>query len=192
VATSDSRVPATTSIPVTVAPSTTVATSRTVFDFAQPASVTGWYNQDDPVMGGLSRSGAAWRDGALLFAGTLSLENNGGFASVLSPRDDPIGPRVDGGSALAIRALGDGRTYVVQLRQADEPGAYIARLPTEAGVDRTYELPWAAFEAVDFMLRPRTDAPALDPGSLGQLAVYLTDKQEGPFELAIRRVDVTG
>ncbi|MEZ5142892.1 MAG: CIA30 family protein [Acidimicrobiales bacterium] len=170
-------------------PATTAVPARTIFDFAAPASVNGWYNQDDPVMGGRSRSAATWRDGVLVFAGDLSLENNGGFASVLSPRDEPIGPRLAGASALVLHATGDGRTYVVQLRRADEPGAYIQRLPTEAGVERSYELPLSGFEPVDFMLRPRPDAVALDPAALGQLAVYVTDKQEGPFGLAVRRID---
>lgn len=140
-------------------------------------------------MGGLSRSATSWRDGALVFSGNLSLENNGGFASVLSPRDEPIGPRVAGASALEVRARGDGRTYVVQLRRADEPGAFVQSLPTEAGVERSYELAWSGFEPVDFMLRPKPDAPALEPAALGQVAIYLTDKQQGPFEVAIRRID---
>jgi len=171
---------------------TAPAAGRTVFAFPTAASVEGWVNQDDPVMGGRSRSAASWSDGALVFAGTLSLENNGGFASVLSPRTDPAGPRMAGATGLALDATGDGRTYVVQLRAGDRSGAHIQRITTEAGVARTYDLPLSGFEPVNFMLQRDVAAPPLDPADVGQVAIYLTDKQEGPFSLQVRRLAATG
>ena len=42
----------------------------------------------DQVMGGRSVSRAELADGALLFAGDLSLEHGGGFASIRSPAAD--------------------------------------------------------------------------------------------------------
>lgn len=177
----------------TSAPATSAPTAeRTVFAFPSAASVDGWVNQDDPVMGGLSRSAAAWRDGALVFSGTVSLENHGGFASVLSPRADPAGPRMVGATGLALDATGDGRTYVVQLRPTGRAGAYIQRVSTEAGVARTYALPLAGFEPVDFMLQRDAAAPPLDPTAVGQVAIYVTDGQEGPFTLEVRRLAATG
>lgn len=175
------------------APGTTMPVGdRTVFAFPTAASVDGWVNQDDPVMGGRSRSAATWSDGALVFAGNLSLENNGGFASVLSPRSDPTGPRLAGATGLTLDATGDGRTYVVQLRSADRAGAYIQRVTTEAGVARTYALPLSGFDPVNFMLQRDQAAPPLDPADVGQIAIYLTDEQEGPFSLEVRRVAATG
>lgn len=41
-----------------------------------------WISVDDDVMGGHSRGSAVLRDGVLRFAGALSLEDNGGFASI--------------------------------------------------------------------------------------------------------------
>lgn len=182
----------TTSTAARAATTTAPAADRTVFAFPTAASVEGWVNQDDPVMGGLSRSAATWSDGALVFSGTLSLENNGGFASVLSPRTDPAGPRLAGATGLALDATGDGRTYVVQLRAADRSGAYIQRVTTEAGTPRTYDLPLSGFEPVNFMLQRDASAPPLDPADVGQVAIYVTDEQEGLFSLQVRRLAATG
>jgi hypothetical protein len=44
-----------------------------------------WYVVNDGVMGGLSKSELSPTDTSLLFKGTVSLENNGGFASIRSP-----------------------------------------------------------------------------------------------------------
>lgn len=178
--------------PAPVTATTAPVRDRTVFAFPTAASVDGWVNQDDPVMGGVSRSAATWSDGALVFSGNLSLENNGGFASVLSPRTDPAGPRMAGATGLTLDATGDGRTYVVQLRSADRAGAYIQRVTTEAGAARSYDLPISGFEPVNFMLQRDQAAPPLDPADVGQVAIYVTDKQEGPFSLQVRRLAATG
>ncbi len=41
-----------------------------------------WTAQNDSVMGGVSKGNAVIRDGLLHFTGSLSFENNGGFAQV--------------------------------------------------------------------------------------------------------------
>lgn len=183
------------SIPTTVSteagsPSTANAGRRPLFDFGAPDAAMSWRNQDDTVMGGRSGSTASVSDSALAFRGNLSLENNGGFASVISEVDPSLGDRAAGGERLRIRAVGDGRTYIVQARVGARY-SYIQRFATEAGVPRVYELPIADFQPVTFMLTPAVSAPpALDPADLSQLAFYLTDKQAGPFALRVERVDV--
>ena len=130
-------------------------------------------------------------DGALVFTGNLSLENNGGFVSVISEVDPSLGDRAAGSQRLRIRAVGDGRTYIVQARVGAQH-TYIQRFATEAGVPRVYELPMADFQPVTFMLTPALAAPpVLDPADLSQLAFYLTDKQAGGFALRVERIDVT-
>ncbi len=184
---------ATSSAPaMSAAPDTSAAAAaeRVVVSFAEAGSIEGWSNVDDTVMGGVSASTTSWEDGRLVFAGDLSLENNGGFTSIRSPQDAALGSVLDGADAIGVVAEGDGRTYVLQLRTADEL-LYIARFATVDGEQQRYELPLDGFEPVTRFLDPAPDTPPLDPSTVVQLAIYLLDGQVGPFRLAVSAVDAT-
>jgi NADH dehydrogenase [ubiquinone] 1 alpha subcomplex assembly factor 1 len=180
----------------TLATTTTTAASTTttaaaaptaLFDFADAASATGWTTQNDTVMGGVSQSTGTWRNGQLVFQGTLSLENNGGFTSLVSPIDNQLGQRAAGASAIVIGALGDGKTYVLQLRGNDET-RFIQRFETAAGTPQKYVLPIDKFEAVTSFLNPVANAAPIELANIRQVAVYLLDKQAGEFELAVTSI----
>ena len=163
-----------------------------LLDFADAADVAAWRTVNDPVMGGRSTSAVTFGDGGLVFSGTLSLENNGGFASARGPDDPEIGFKAARATSLRVRATGDGKTYVLRVGAAGQPWSYIQRFSTEAGVQRTYELPITGFQPVGMRLDPAPDAPqALDPSRISQVAVYILDKQQGPFALTIRGIDAT-
>ncbi len=152
--------------------------------------VARWTTVNDPVMGGRSTSKVTYGDGGLVFSGTISLENNGGFASARSPEDPDIGRRATGATSIRLRAVGDGKTYVLKVGAAGQAWSYIQRFPTEAGVQRTYELPVGAFQPVGMRLDPAPQAPAtLDPSSISGVSVYILDKQQGPFAITITGID---
>lgn len=66
-------------------PSLQVDTSRVLYDFDKPELANNWQIVNDGVMGGRSSSRLTISgDGTASFLGDLSLENNGGFASVRS------------------------------------------------------------------------------------------------------------
>lgn len=154
--------------------------------------VTTWTTVNDPVMGGMSTSKITFGDGGLVFSGTVSLENKGGFASARSPQNPGIGRRAAGAKSLRVHALGDGKTYLLKVGAAGQPWSYIQRFPTEAAVQRTYELPIEGFEPVGMRLDPAPDAPqTLDPSSISQVAIYILDKQQGPFEITVSAIDAT-
>lgn len=152
--------------------------------------VAGWTTVDDPVMGGRSTSSVAFGNDGLMFSGNISLENNGGFASARSPHDPGIGQRAAGSKSLRVHAVGDGKTYVLKVGTAGLPYGYIQRFSTEAGVARGYDLPIEGFQAVEQRLDPAPGAPQrLDPSSIDQVAVFILDKQQGPFKIAISGID---
>lgn len=147
-----------------------------------------WAIVNDGVMGGRSSSAMTWEDGAAVFAGDLSLANNGGFASVRFAV--PQGA-LEGVARLLVRVRGDGCRYQLRLR----PGrrfdgvAYKADFDTPAGEWITIGLPLDAFEPTFRGYRPRGAGP-LDPSEVGQVGFMLTDKQEGPFRLEIEWIAV--
>ena len=151
--------------------------------------VAAWTTVNDPVMGGMSASRIEF-DGGLVFSGNISLENNGGFASARGPQDPDIGRRAAGARSLLVRARGDGKTYVLKVGTAGQPWSYIQRFATEAGVQRSYELPVEDFEPVGMRLDPAPEAPqTLNPSSITQVSVYILDKQQGSFELTVSSID---
>ena len=162
-------------------------------DFNNANEVAAWTTVNDPVMGGRSTSAITFGDGGLTFSGTISLENNGGFASARGPENPDIGRKAAGATSLLIRAVGDGKTYVVRVGVGGQPWSYIQRFTTQAAVERTYPLPIAGFQAVGMRLDPAPNAPqALDPSAISRISVYILDKQQGPFEITINGIDAAG
>lgn len=161
-------------------------------NLGDPGAVAGWTTVNDPVMGGRSTSNVFYGDGGLVFAGNISLENNGGFASARSPQDPEIGRRATGAKSLDLRAVGDGKTYLLKVDSAGQPWSYIQRFSTEAGVRRSYALPVDGFQPVGMRLDPAPYAPQrMDPSAISRVSIYILDKQEGPFQLAVSGIDAS-
>ena len=168
-------------------------TNVPLVDFNNANEMAAWTTVNDPVMGGRSTSAITFGDGGLTFSGTISLENNGGFASARGPENPDIGRKAAGATSLLIRAVGDGKTYVVRVGVGGQPWSYIQRFTTQAAVERTYPLPIAGFQAVGMRLDPAPNAPqALDPSAISRISVYILDKQQGPFEITINGIDAAG
>ena len=176
----------TTSSTTTPAPTVTVEAPVVLYDFGSPEAVDGWTTVNDTVMGGVSTATVTWNEGALVFAGTVSLDNNGGFTSVVGPPDGALGAASPSTAGLSLVGTGDGKTYVAQLRTTS--GGFIQRFATAPGQAAVWELPFDGFTPVDFMLDPRPAAPPLDPASITQIAIYLLDGQEGPFTLSLTEI----
>lgn len=143
-----------------------------------------WSPVNDVVMGGVSRSAISQTEyGTGLFSGYLSLENNGGFASVRTPVN-PAGLTAHTG--LMLKVKGDGRTYQLRLRTDDrfDGVSYRAAFPTEAGQWTTITLPFNEFQPT-FRGRLLSDVPPLDPADIRQLAFMVADKTQGAFALEI-------
>jgi monofunctional biosynthetic peptidoglycan transglycosylase len=159
---------------------------------AAPAVPSQWVVVNDTVMGGRSSGWLEKADeGSVAFSGVLSLENNGGFASIRS-RSEEL--EWDDASSIKIRVLGDGRTWTVNLYRRDVPlraGGYRAMFATRAQGVTEVELPLAVFSPTSFG-RPVPGLPTLDsaPEQINQVGFLLGDKQAGPFSLTVLSMDV--
>lgn len=159
----------------------------TLFDFSDPDSIAAFAAIDDVVMGGCSASRMVTSDhGTGLFTGTVSLENNGGFASVRSRPFDWDLSRSDG---LVLEVRGDGRRYKVNLKTDAETDqtAYQAYLETRDGEWQTVELPFRLFEP-KLRGRRRLDAGPIDLSRVRTLGLMIADRKAGPFRLELRTI----
>jgi hypothetical protein len=91
--------------------------ARHLFDFQAAESTAGWSAIDDAVMGGISASRLRHDPaGHAVFEGVVSLDNNGGFASVRS-RPGELG--APGALSYVLDVRGDGKRYKLNLRTDD-------------------------------------------------------------------------
>lgn len=168
--------------------------SRTVLvSFADPASVAGWSNVDDSVMGGVSISRTTWEAGSLVVAGIVSKDNNGGFVSTIGPVDPGLGTRARGAMSIAIGAhldTGPVGRYLLWLRSADG-GRWVAPFtPLATGSCCAVTIPVVDFVPVDRFLRELPSAAPLDPSAIVQLGIYLLpDVPRSAFRLTVTSID---
>lgn len=143
-----------------------------------------WTSVNDGVMGGVSEGGFRIIDDKVLeFYGNLSLENNGGFASI---RTRPTDLKLDGYDTIAMRVKGDGRTYYLNLRTAARrtAGSYRASFDTVNGVWQEVRVGLQEFEYTAYGRRIPT-AESLVAGKVRSVGFTLSDKKSGPFQLQI-------
>jgi hypothetical protein len=159
---------------------------RTVLDFRDPAPrSSAWSAVDDRVMGGVSASQIERTPEGLLFHGVVSLDQNGGFASI---RAEPQDYGLTGATAFILRIQGDGQTYKFGLRTDDafDGVQYQARFSTRADEWLEVVLPITDFQPT-FRGR-RVDAPVLDPARIRAFGFLIADRQAGPFRLVIQSI----
>jgi monofunctional biosynthetic peptidoglycan transglycosylase len=161
---------------------------RVLFDFTGEQAPRQWQTVNDGVMGGRSKGEFEINDeNSLKFTGVLSLENNGGFASV---RSRPTQLDLQKDDTLVIRVKGDGRTYNFNLYVPTQLTAFSYRVSFQTKKNEwiEVELPLKNFQATWFG-REVNNRP-LDATRVNRLGVLLSDKKTGPFELQIGWIKV--
>jgi NADH dehydrogenase [ubiquinone] 1 alpha subcomplex assembly factor 1 len=163
--------------------------ARMVIDLRDAAQIAPWSSVDDRVMGGVSASQIAASAEGLIFSGTVSLEQNGGFASIRAkPREYDLA----GATALVVRVRGDGKRYKLTVRtDATFDGVqYQARFTPPADAWGEVSLPLADFQPT-YRGRRVEDAPPLDPARIVGFGFLIADRQAGPFQLTIAAIQAT-
>ncbi|MDP5037456.1 MAG: CIA30 family protein [Alishewanella sp.] len=139
----------------------------------------------DTVMGGRSKGNARLmsENNGVLFVGDLSLENNGGFASIEFNLAQALPKQRF--QQVVLATVADGRTYQLRLKTPYIPRgvAYVAEFKTTADVQRY------AFNLADFQGRYRgralTNMPELHFKDVQQVSLMLADKNPGPFRIEL-------
>lgn len=161
-----------------------------LFDFSDPSATNAWHAIDDRVMGGISSSTLRHDPaGHAVFEGAVSLEQNGGFASVRSSPDER---GQAGATTCLIEVRGGGKQFKLSLLTADgfDSLNYQASFAPKGADWQILHLPLADFRA-SFRGRAVTDAPPLAAARIRQVGLMIAARQAGPFELHIRRISLT-
>jgi NADH dehydrogenase [ubiquinone] 1 alpha subcomplex assembly factor 1 len=160
-----------------------------LFDFSRDDAAKDWQTVNDGVMGGVSEGKFQIADRKILaFFGTLSLENNGGFASV---RTKPKKLGLEKSDTVVVKVRGDGREYTLNLYLNKPLIAFSYRATVQTKKDEWIEakVPLEKFEATSFG-RVVKDAGAVDPKEVNALGFMVSDKKAGPFKLEIEWIKV--
>ncbi len=155
--------------------------SLLLFDFNDNADISTWQVVNDNVMGGRSQAAFNLNDkGHGVFEGKVSLENNGGFASVRHRFDAIVNKDCQN---VAIRLKGDGKRYQFRVKSTlDQRHSYVAYFET-SGAWQTVVLP---FETLYPAFRGQKLAlPNFDGKNLSEIAFLIGNKNAETFHLEI-------
>lgn len=148
-------------------------------DFSNPNTLRDSWIVNDGVMGGVSQSSLRQDEDGMFFEGMVSLENNGGFASMRSSVRFPQGTQL-----IELLAKGDGKRYKLVLRTELAPRVtYVAdfiALPTW----QTYRFNLSQFKST---FRGRdVDAPALSFSDVIDFGILISNNQAGSFAIQLK------
>jgi hypothetical protein len=134
---------------------------------------------NDGVMGGVSQSSLRQDEDGMFFEGMVSLENNGGFASMRSSVRFPQGTQL-----IELIAKGDGKRYKLVLRTELAPRVtYVAdfiALPTW----QTYRFNLSQFKST---FRGRdVNAPTLSFSDVIDFGILISNNQAGSFAIQLK------
>jgi NADH dehydrogenase [ubiquinone] 1 alpha subcomplex assembly factor 1 len=147
-----------------------------------------WNIVNDTVMGG--RSSSRWSDksSTLSFEGFLSLENNGGFASI---RHDLNNINLSGTEGIFIKVKGDGRKYQFRIRsQASRWANYSQEFKTKKNTVQTFYLSYKDFKP-SWRGRSVRNVPTLTGKDVRGIGFLLGDKIQGKFKLDILNISAS-
>ena len=156
---------------------------RIVINFEKSAESKNWIVINDVVMGGVSESSfQATNNGTAVFAGVVSLENNGGFASA---NRNPAQFDFSNSDGIRFRIKGDGKKYKISLKNDSQFNGFSYRVEFETKKDEwlTIDAPFESF--IPMLMGQKTSAPPIDRTNIKTFGFLIADKQAGPFRLEI-------
>jgi len=163
-------------------------TANNKIDFPIMDDASRWTVINDGVMGGRSQAAVEDQGTSILFSGTLSLANNGGFSSYRSPWQQLDLSNMEG---IEIRVKGDGRSYGFSLDSNKRwymPN-HKTTFDTKAGEWMTIQVPLKQFDLLRIGEVVRTGSERKEFSKIQRMGFILSDKKPGAFSLEIDYVD---
>ena len=148
------------------------------------SDVQRWMIVNDTVMGGRSEANLSLvkgEDEVFRFDGNLSLENNGGFASIRAVFPNQYFSEAD---HICIRVRGDGRKYQLRLRggRSLDGIAFSQSFTTKTEQWQQYTFKISEFTPT-FRGRTLSNVRDIRSDEIKQVTFMIADKREGSFQL---------
>lgn len=145
-----------------------------------------WRTVNDTVMGGISQSTVTADATTATFSGELSLERNGGFASIRTQMTQAV-PSTH--NLIRIVVKGDSRQYQLRIRTDEQWDSYAYSKPFNTENNQWLELEFKAEDFTPLYRGREVDAPALSLRQIKQIGFLLADKQPGKFALTFKDIE---
>jgi len=142
-----------------------------------------WRIVNDGVMGGISTSKAIIKDDKIIFSGNVSLENNGGFASLRSPVKDY---NFEEYSGLELKIKGDGKRYSISMKETTYFSGYFFTSTFETKKDEwiVVQVPFNQFKLY-YYGKETNSGKKIPLNNIKEISLLIGDKQEGSFNVGI-------
>ena len=177
---------------------------KPLFNFTEPSTDVKdlWGAVDDVVMGGVSESGIRLGENRAIFAGVVSTENNGGFASVRTRNFDPAWD-LSGYEGIELRVKGDGKRYkfIIRCEEKWDGIGYSYSFDTVPGDWTTVQIPFEKLIPV-FRAKTKPDAGAFDASQVCSMQLMLSkfeydgelnpQFEPGAFSLEVQSIGAYG
>jgi hypothetical protein len=148
-------------------------------DFTNPKTMRDCWVVNDGVMGGISQSTLRQDTQGMYFEGLVSLENNGGFASMRSSAQFPAGTQM-----LELLAKGDGKQYKLVLRTAIAPRVTYAAEFIAEPTWQAYRFQLNQFKAT--FRGQDVQAPTLSFSDVIEFGILISNSQAGSFTIQLK------
>ncbi len=156
----------------------------TLFDFTKTEKQKEWRPINDTVMGGVSDSRfVVGKGGIARFSGVVSLENNGGFASV---RSSVVLYDLSSYEGIRMRIRGDGKRYKLCIKTDPQFDGVLYQSSFETRKEEwiMVTIPFSSFIPT-FRGRILKDVPPVATDQIRTFGFLISEKQAGPFLLEI-------
>ena len=157
-----------------------------VFDFSKKEKISNWSITNDSVMGGLSSSKMTVNDqGEGVFSGTVSTNNNGGFAMTRLPVNIVLHANM---SKLIIKLKGDGKKYQFRIKSKNEQRFWYVQSFQTSTKKEELELPLSDFYAS--FRGNNLDIENFSAKEIKEIAILIGNKKDEEFKLEIDKITI--
>jgi hypothetical protein len=172
------------------------ASRQSLINFTSAAAEGFWFPVTDAVRGGKSTIFMQVnRDQTATVSGELVLnESNAGFASYRVQREDGTNWNIGSAQALVIEARGDGREYKLLIEDKNSSSSRPKFTWQAAFVPPTNQFGEIEIQVDQLVPVSRgqvfVGAPTFDASNVMEIGFQINDKQNGPFRLDLKAVEV--
>jgi NADH dehydrogenase [ubiquinone] 1 alpha subcomplex assembly factor 1 len=163
-----------------------IMNSLLLFKFSSTSDWSVWEIENDVVMGGKSTSDLSRsKEGHAVFTGFVSLENNGGFASMQYHFESKD---ISGYEKAIILLKGDGKEYQFRIKaNLNEKAAYVYNFKT-SGEWQTIEIPLNKMEPT--FRGNKLNMPNFSADKLQEIRFMIGNGKAESFRLEIDKIEL--